>query len=183
MREPETTGPTLVCRLPVPGGPAPDYWDAGAFAASVLAEFEDARRRGDLTAMRLRFYLLARYQGRTIGILRSALRSGSTDLILRSLGNLVVLHRHLVRMRSDAPREVPLVLTLDRATRRRVLPDLVMGVLEDAGRPLTTGEIAERTNDLHVMARAREPVVAAVVHDLVAGGYLHGTPDGRYRVT
>ncbi|MGD9937832.1 MAG: DEAD/DEAH box helicase [Methanoregulaceae archaeon] len=174
---------TLVCRLPVPGAPAPDYWDAGTFAASVLADFETARRDGDLDGMRRRFFLLARYQGRTIGILRSALRSGSTDLILRSLENLVVLHRHLARMRSDAPRAVPLVLTLDRASRRRVLPDLVMGVLEDAAGPLALDTVIERTNDLHVMALARTPVVAAVIKDLVAGDYLRATPDGRFQVT
>ena len=116
--------PTLVCRLPVPGGPATDYWDAGVFAASVFADFEADRQDGDPAGMRRRFFLLARYQGRTIGILRSALQSGATDLILRSLENLVLIHRQLARMRSDAPRAVPLVLTLDRASRRRVLPDL-----------------------------------------------------------
>lgn len=174
--------PTLVCRLPVPGGPATDYWDAGVFAASVFADFEADRQDGDPAGMRRRFFLLARYQGRTIGILRSALQSGATDLILRSLENLVLIHRQLARMRSDAPRAVPLVLTLDRASRRRVLPDLVMGVLEDAAEPLALDTVAERTNDLHVMALARRPIVAAAVQDLVAGGYVLVTPDGRFQV-
>ena len=176
-------GQNLVCRLPVPGAPAPDYWDAGEFADSVLDGFEAARRDGDQAGMRSRFYLLARYQGRTLGILRNALRSGSTGLILRSLENLVVLHRHLARMRSDAPRAVPLVLTLDRASRRRVLPDLVMGVLEDAAGPLELDSVTARTNDLHVMAFARRPVVATVLADLVAAGYVRRVADGRFLVT
>jgi len=170
----------LVCRLPVPGAPAPRYWEAGTFASSLLAEFEERRAAGDEAGMRRRFFILARYYGRTIAILRGALRAGATDLILRTLDNLVVLHRHLERMRADAPRAVPLVVTLDRASRRRVLPDLVMEVLEDAAGPLDPATIAARVNDLHMMALAREAVVGGVLDGLLAEGFVRAAPGGRY---
>lgn len=171
----------LVCRLPVPGAPAPEYWDAGAFAATVLAGFEERRDAGDGAGERRAFFLLARYYGRTLAILRRALSDGATDLIERALENLIVLHRHLVRMRADAREAVPLVVTLDRAARQRVLPDLVVAVMEDSSRPLGPAGVADRVNDLHLAARARVDAVAAVQERLRSEGALEPVAGGLYR--
>ena len=171
----------LVCRLPVPGSPAPEYWEAGAFAAEVLAGFEERRSAGDDAGERRAFFLLARYYGRTLAILRRALSDGATDLIARALENLVVLHRHLVRMRADAREAVPLVVTLDRASRQRILPDLVVAVLDDTSRPLSPADVADHVNDLHLAARARVDAVAAVLERLRSEGALEPVPGGLYR--
>ena len=171
----------LVCRLPVPGAPAPDYWEAGAFAAAVLAGFEERRSAGDDAGERRAFFLLARYYGRTLAILRRALSDGATDLIDRALENLVVLHRHLVQMRADAREAVPLVVTLDRASRQRVLPDLVVAVMDDTSRPLGPADVADHVNDLHLAARTRVDAVAAVLERLRSEGALEPVAGGLYR--
>ncbi|WP_440949082.1 DEAD/DEAH box helicase [Methanosphaerula subterraneus] len=170
----QTPSRVLVCRLPVPGGPVPSYWEAGTFAAELYAGFEEYRAVQDLTGMRQTFYVLARYYGRTCAILRQSLLTGAQPLITSALNNLVTLHRFLHRMYEVAPSQVPVVITLDRESRRRLLPDLVMEVLEEAVVPLDPATVARRVNDLHVIAPAGGAVVSGVLDDLVVKGYaLH----------
>ena len=171
----------LVCRLPVPGTLVPDYWKADAFAAGILAEFEAHRGAGDDVGERRAFFLLARYYGRTLAILRRALSDGATDLIGQALENLVVLHRHLALMRTEAREAVPLVVTLDRPSRQRVLPDLVVAVMDDTSRPMDPAAVADRVNDLHLAARVRVDTIAAAMERLRSEGALAPVAGGRYR--
>lgn len=170
----------LVCRLPVPGEPAPSYWGAETFAAELYAGFEECRAVQDLVGMRQTFYVLARYYGRTLAILRQSLLTGAQPLITSALNNLVTLHRYLHRMYEVALSQVPVVITLDRESRRRLLPDLVMEVLEDAVVPLDPATVARRVNDLRVIAPSGVAVVSRVLGDLVAKGYALPETDGRF---
>ena len=170
----------LVCQLPVPGKPATSYWEAGTFAAELYAEFEEYREAHDLVGMRRAFYILARYYGRTLAILRQSLLTGAQPVITSALNNLVILHRTLHQMYEVAPAQVPVVVTLDRESRRRLLPDLVMEVLEDAVVPLDPATVARRVNDLHVIAPARVAVVSVSLDDLVAKGYAHREEGGLF---
>ncbi len=84
-------------------------------------------------------------------------------------------------MRADAREAVPLVVTLDRASRQRVLPDLVVAVMDDTSRPLSPAEVADHVNDLHLAARARVDAVAAVLERLRSEGALEPVAGGLYR--
>ncbi|MHB8764986.1 MAG: DEAD/DEAH box helicase [Deferrisomatales bacterium] len=162
---------TRVAR-PDPGAGPRRYWQAQGLADDLYREFAAAKARRDAPAMRDAFYLLARYYGRTLAILRRALRDGPEHLIVTALRNLTALHRPLHHMHDLAPTRVPLALTLDRHHRRVLVEDLVIEALQEAGRPLALPALTDRVNELHLLGQVDEATVAEHLGSLVAGGHL-----------
>ena len=115
----------LTCTIPTVGAPSKNYWQAQNFATKLHIDFFSLQEKGNISGMRKSFFLLARYYGRTLGILRDALRRGNTVLINVALRNLIVLHQPLYNMRDVAPTTVPFVVTLNKETRKWFLEDLI----------------------------------------------------------
>ncbi|RNC67246.1 MAG: DEAD/DEAH box helicase [Desulfuromonadales bacterium] len=161
----------------------PVYWEAQRFAEALHRDFEDARRREDVVAMRGRFYLLARYYGRTLAILRHALSEGREPLLRATLRNLISLHQPLHHMHDLAPAKVPLALTLDRQLRRRLLEDLIVEVLQEASEAMSLHLVAKRVNELHLLADADDAVVREHLENLVASGHVEKGKGGFSRTT
>jgi hypothetical protein len=82
----------LSCVIPAAGSPPRNYWAAHNFASRLHNDFISHRESGSQRGMVQCFYLLARYYGRTLGILRDALRRGNEEFINAALRNLVILH-------------------------------------------------------------------------------------------
>ena len=74
----------LICDVPTVGA-STDYWQAQKFASTLHMEFEELQKVNDISGMRQRFYVLARYYGRTVKILRSALSKGKEALVNAAL--------------------------------------------------------------------------------------------------
>ena len=154
-----------------------DYWQAHNFAARIHREFVFHQERGNIGGMRRQFFLLARYYGRTLGILREALRRGNSSLISVALRNLVALHQPFESMREVAPTTVPLVLTLNRETRRRFLEDLIIRVLQESPTPLTLDMIVQNVRDLHIIFEAEGEIVNNNIESLISRGYIEKAGD------
>jgi superfamily II DNA or RNA helicase len=154
-----------------------DYWQAHNFAARIHREFVVHQEKGNIAEMRRRFFLLARYYGRTLGILREALRRGNIALINVALRNLMALHQPLYSMREVSPTTVPLVLTLNRETRRRFLEDLIIRVLQESPTPLTLDMIVQNVHDLHIIFEAEREIVNNNIESLISRGYLQRARD------
>lgn len=168
----------LVCKLPTAGTSPPNYWQAQNLASALHQQFEELRGKGDVKAMRGRFFILAHYYGRTIGILRQALASGNEPLINAALRNLVTLHQPLHHMHEVAPTRVPFAITLDRKTRRTLVEDLIIQVLQESPEPLLIEAITSRVNDLHFMVNAKSDIINRYLDDLIAKGHVHRVEDG-----
>jgi superfamily II DNA or RNA helicase len=175
MMEPSSV---LACEVPLSGTPSPKYWQAQTLSAALHREFEELQERGDMKGMRARFYVLARYYGRTISILRQALSRGREPLATAALRNLVTLHQPLHHMHEIAPTSVPFVLTLYRETRVRLVEDLIMEVLREAPAPLTPDKITDRVNELHLLADATMTTVSGYLNNLVGSGHVQREGEG-----
>ena len=162
----------LSCVVPSAAAPPKNYWQAHNFASRLHNEFIALQERGDLPKMRQRFYVLARYYGRTLGILRSSLRSGNVSLINAALRNLMVLHQPLYMMREVAPVTVPLVLTLNMETRKRFLDDLIIRVIGESTTPLTLDAIIQEVHDLHIIFKTERETVGDQIESLISRGYI-----------
>jgi len=165
--------------VPSAGAVPKNYWQAHNFAARIQKEFVVHQETGNAAGMRRCFFLLARYYGRTLGILRSTLTRGNTLLINVALRNLVALHQPLYGMREVAPTTVPLVLTLNKETRRRFLEDLIIRVLQETSIPITLEMILQKVHDLHIIFEAEREIVSNRIGDLVSRGYMQRS-EGRF---
>lgn len=87
--------------------PPAKYWQAQRFAESVHHQFEAHLASGDFDAMRREFYVLARYYGRTLAILRHSLTKNSEPLLQVTLKNLVALHQPMHHMHDLSPSSAP----------------------------------------------------------------------------
>ncbi len=168
---------------PASAVPSARYWQAQSMAESLHRDFESARQRGDIPAMRERFYILARYYGRTLAILRHALADRKEELLCAALRNLIALHQPLHHMHDIAPTRVPLALTLDREQREQLLEDLLIEVLHQASRPLPLAELTERLNDLHLLADVKPDDLQPHLENLRDGGHLESTGEGYARTS
>ncbi len=157
------------------------YWQAQGFAESIHRDFEKDLARGDFAAMRERFYILARYYGRTIAILRHALAERRETLLQASLRNLVALHHPFHHMHDIAPSRVPLALTLDKRLRWRLIEDLIVEVLQESTLPLSPDNLTSRVNELHLLADVREEVLRDHLKNLLASGHVTGGDKGYCR--
>ncbi len=163
-------------------GDPPNYWRAQAFADTVLAEFEAARKANDLVLLRDRFYVLAAYYRRTLSILHSGLEHRREALVLASLENLIVLQRALSAMRRVAPDTAQSTLALENVVHRRVNRDLIYQIVRDARGPLTIHTILRRFNELDLIADAKEPAMKRALDELILSGHATEHRE-RYGVT
>ena len=170
----------LSCVIPSAAAPPKNYWQAHNFSSRLHSEFVALQERGDLPRMRQRFFLLARYYGRTLGILRSSLRNGNVPLINAALRNLVVLHQPLYNMREVAPTTVPLVLTLNEDTRERFLEDLIITVIGESTTPMTLDAVVQDVHELHIIFKAERETVRNQIESLISRGYIERTGE-RFR--
>lgn len=152
--------------------PPAKYWQAQRFAEAVHHDFEANLAAGDLDAMRRGFYILARYYGRTLAILRHALAEGREPLLRATLKNITALHQPMHHMHDLSPSSAPVVLTMDSGTRHDLTEDLIVEVLEEAARSLPLATITDRVNGQHVLARAKAGVVEKHLENLMASGYV-----------
>jgi len=156
------------------------YWEAQSLAELALAEFNEATKQGDVAWQRREFYILANYYGRTLRILRTALRNGKEPLAQAALQNLVTLHRPLTQMHGESPHSVPLALSLDRQGRDDFVRDLIVRVLAESPEMLSTSEVIERVNDLDLLGTIRKGTVQRHLKSLVASGFAERNEDRRY---
>ncbi|WP_432821509.1 DEAD/DEAH box helicase, partial [Trichloromonas sp.] len=157
------------------------YWEAQGFADAIHRDFEKDLARGDFAAMRERFYILARYYGKTLAILRHALLDRQEPLLQASLRNLVALHHPFHHMHDIAPSSVPIALTLDKRHRRRLIEDLIVEVLQESAVPLSLADLTTRVNELHLLANAGEKIIREHLENLSATGHLTGGEEGYRR--
>ncbi len=152
--------------------PSTRYWQAQSMADAIHRDFEQAEERGDIQAMRERFFLLARYYGRTLAILRQALADRKEPLLCASLRNLIALHQPLHHMHTISPTKVPLALTLDRDQRELLLEDLIIEVLHEAAQALNLAELTARINELHLLAGIKSKDLEAHLDNLLSRGHV-----------
>ncbi len=152
--------------------PSAKYWQAQRFAETVHHQFEEHLAAGDLDSMRREFYVLARYYGRTLAILRHAITKGREPLLRATLKNLVSLHQPMHHMHDLSPSSAPVVLTMNADTRHDLIKDIIVEVLEEMAKPLPIDTITSRVNDQHVLARTKAKVVETHLENLVASGYV-----------
>ncbi|MBN1191083.1 MAG: DEAD/DEAH box helicase family protein [Dehalococcoidales bacterium] len=160
----------LTCRHPAT--PPREYWNAQIVATAIHRRFEALKETGDVRGMRRQFYVLAHYYGRTLGVLRQALSYGREPLISSALQNIMSLHQPLHHMHDIASTAVPFVLTLDNETRKHLIKDLVVKVLEEAMQPLELKEIAGSANRLHFMAEVPKNIIFEYTNELKSEGYI-----------
>jgi DEAD/DEAH box helicase len=161
--------------------PSHHYWEAQAFANALHEKFEDALERGDYAVMRRDFYVLARFYGRTMAILQRSLAEKREALVNIALRNLVALHEPMHHMHDLAPGGAPLVLTLEKNTRGRLLDDLIIKVLDEAPAPIEASLLERRVNELHVLGNASRATVATRVDRLREAGYVEDASGGLKR--
>ena len=157
------------------------YWEAQALAQALHQKFEDALARGDYAAMRRDFYILARFYGRTMAILRHSLAEKREALVEAALQNLVALHEPMHHMHDVAPGGAPLVMTLDKDTRGRLLEDLIIKVLDEAPASVDSSFLEHRVNELHVLGNASTEAIARHVDGLRQAGYVEEVAGGLKR--
>ncbi|MBN2334449.1 DEAD/DEAH box helicase family protein [Candidatus Bathyarchaeota archaeon] len=171
----------LSCVIPAAGAPPRNYWVAYNFASRLHNDFirhrEDANQKGMVQC----FYLLARYYGRTLGILRDALRRGNEELVNATLRNLVILHQPLYLMRDVAPTDIPLVLTLNKNTSEHFFRDILMEALSDADSSITLEALIEHAQEMHLIHRMEKQIVLTHIENLVSRGHVRQTGE-RYRI-
>jgi superfamily II DNA or RNA helicase len=171
----------LAREAPASATPPPRYWRAQSLAEALHRDFEKAQQTRDFSATRNGFYVLARYYGRTMAILRHALSERQELLLRTALRNLISLHQPMHHMHDIAPTHVPLVLTLGKETRKKVIEDLIYEVLHEAMVALDLPSITRRVNELHVLANARQPVVQEHLDNLVSNGHVERQNGGYVR--
>ena len=158
MMEPPST---LGKDAPASRTPSRHYWQAQGLASAIHRQFEDAQKRGDTKMLRNKFYILARYYGRTLAILHHAMLKKNEALMRATLHNLISLHVPLHHMHEIDPARVPLAMTLSEHTRHLLLEDLIIEVLQEAEGALSVEQIDARANELHMLADARDEIVQA----------------------
>lgn len=171
----------LSCVIPAAGAPPRNYWVAHNFASRLHNDFIRHRENGNQKGMVQCFYLLARYYGRTLGILRDALRRGNEELINAALRNLVILHQPLYFMREVAPTTIPLVLTLNKHTSEHFFRDILMEVLSDADSPITLETLTEHTKESHLIHQMENQIVVAHLNNLISRGHIRQIGE-KYRI-
>jgi hypothetical protein len=147
------------------------YWQATAFAATLLDEFRSGLAGGQPATARGRFYVLARYLRRTLAIVHDAVERRDEDLVDAGLRNVLVLQRALAAMHREAPDLAPTTLALETDLHERLSRDLVHQVLRDAPRPLDATAVLDRFNELDLVGDLRPPIVAEALASLVASGH------------
>ncbi len=149
------------------------YWQAQGLVDLSQSEFIIANGAGQRSvAQRNAYFRLAVYHGRTIFILRSALKAGKEPLAQAAMRNLATLHRAMMHMHKEAPHHVPLALVLDRQGRDEFPSrDLVMRALQESAEPLELNGIVQGANDLDVIGIAKG-TVQRHLKDLAASGYV-----------
>ena len=171
----------LSCVIPAAGATPRNYWMAHNFSSKLYNDFIRYRENENQKGMLQCFYLLARYYGRTLGILRDALRRGNEELINTALRNLVILHQPLYYMREVTPTIVPLVLTLNKQTSEHYFQDILMEVLSDADSPITLETLTEHALELHLIHRMEPETIQGHLNNLISRGHVRQTGE-RYRI-
>jgi superfamily II DNA or RNA helicase len=147
------------------------YWQAQSLVELEQAAFAAALAEGDAEHQRSAYYRLAVYHGRTIYILRSALRDRKEALAQAAMRNLATLHRAMMQMHRQAPHHVPVALVLDRPGRDDLARDLVVRSLQESAEPLDLDAVVQRANDLDVLGVAKG-TVQRHLKDLAASGHV-----------
>jgi superfamily II DNA or RNA helicase len=147
------------------------YWQAQGLVELEQAAFTSALEKDDAAHQRSAYFRLAVYHGRTIAILRSALKNSNEPLAQAAMRNLVTLFRAMMQMHKQAPHNVPVALVLDRSGRDEFAKDLVVRALGESSVPLDLDSIVERVNDLDVIGVARG-TVQRQLKDLLSSGHV-----------
>jgi superfamily II DNA or RNA helicase len=147
------------------------YWQAQSLVELEQDAFAAALADEDADHQRSAYYRLAVYHGRTIFILRSALRDHKEPLAQAAMRNLATLHRAMMQMHRQAPHHVPAALVLDRPGRDELARDLVMRALQESAEPLELDALVQRANDLDVLGVAKG-TVQRHLKDLAASGHV-----------
>ena len=170
----------LICDIPTVGT-STEYWQAQKFASTLHMEFEELQRVNDIAGMRQRFYTLARYYGKTVNILRSALRKRNEGLVNAALHNIIALHEPMHHMHTLAPEAVPLVITLEEETRGKLTEDLIVKTLQGKTAPMNLKEIRAGIIDDHFMVRVSEKRLLSYTEVLKEQGYIEARDGGYIR--
>ncbi len=147
------------------------YWRAQGLIQLERSAFLAAAQEGDASAQRSAYFRLAVYHGRTIYILRTALRDGKEALAQAAISNLAALHRAMMDMHDEAVLNVPVPLVLDRAGRDRLARDLVMRVLIAAPDAMPLDRLVQKVNALGLL-EVRPGTVKRHIKALLDGGYV-----------
>jgi len=176
MMEPSSA---FVCELST--NKPKNYWDAQVFASNLHREFEELQAKDDDVGMRRSFYLLTRYYGRTLYILRSAVKTGKKELITATIQNLIALHEPLHHMHETAPETIPFVITLDQETRIKLLDDLIINRLQESTEPLTVIELAKQIDERRSIIRLKPAEIQKNLNQLIETGHVKETDKGYER--
>lgn len=148
------------------------YWQAQSLVELEQDAFAAALGEDDADHQRSAYFRLAVYHGRTIYILRSALRDRKEALAQAAMRNLATLHRAMMQMHRQAPHHVPVPLVLDRPGRDELARDLVVRALQESAEPLELDGVVQRANDLDVLGVAKG-TVQRHLKDLTASGHVN----------
>jgi superfamily II DNA or RNA helicase/DNA-binding transcriptional ArsR family regulator len=159
------------------------YWQAQSLVEHGLSQFQAAVEQEDRALQRGSFYRLARYYGRTIHILNSALNDLNEDLAQAALHNFQTLHRAIFHMHQAAPDLLPLPFALGQAEREIFARDLIMRVLGETPRPLALPDIASRVNHLDLLGKVSQRVLRNHLNDLVKAGHVTTGEKGYLRTS
>jgi superfamily II DNA or RNA helicase/DNA-binding transcriptional ArsR family regulator len=147
------------------------YWQAQGLVELEQAAFAAALGENHAEHQRSAYFRLAVYHGRTVSILRSALRDGKEALAQAAMRNLATLHRAMMQMHRQAPDSAPVALVLDRPGRDELARDLVLRALQESTEPLDLDTVVQRANDLDILGVAKG-TVQRHLKDLAAAGYV-----------
>ncbi len=159
------------------------YWQAQSLAEHGLSQFQAAVEQKDQALQRQSFYRLARYYGRTIHILNSALDESNEELVQAALHNFQTLHRALFHMHRSSPELLPLPFALGQTEREIFARDLIMRVLGETPRPLAMPDIATRVNHLDLLGKVSQRLLRNHLDNLVKAGHVTAGETGYLRTT
>jgi superfamily II DNA or RNA helicase len=147
------------------------YWQAEAMSSQVWERFSKAVAAKNSDQIRNSFFLLTRYYGRTITILRSAIEDKRNDLARVAIENLIVLDRVLGGMHRAVPGELPLALPFTEEFHAQFVQSLILRSMKDVG-AIDRAELLKRLDRLHLLGETSDSDVDEAVAALLSVGAL-----------
>ncbi len=161
-----------------PAAHRPGYWQAEGLVAKGWTRFEAATAAGNPSRQRSAFFQLAKYQGKTLHILQTAVSTQNENLVQAALHNILTLHGGLMHMHRTAPDIIPLPLLIGEDDREAFTSDLVMRALGESGNPLDLPSITARAQHLDMLGRLKEVEIEGTLERLLAAGHIRAEGDG-----
>ncbi len=159
-----------------------EYWQAEELVKRVLKQFNTANEKTDMSGQRSAFYQLAKYQAKTLHILKTAVGKRNHALTQASLQNILQLHGTMLDMHHQASDIIPLPLLIDEDDREEFASDLVMRVISESASPLDIVAITERATHLDMLGDLKKEEITDNVERLLAGEQII-EEEGGYAVT